>query len=429
MFTTRGKCDVECTYSSQGVSMLKSIFVFVLTLLSVPVLAGVSLEGQVLDDARKPVVGATVFMHSAYPREGTSSFCPTCYPDCQKRARTNAEGRFTIKDLDGSLVFRVLVAGSGLRPQFIDDVDPAEAPVAAVVSRRGHVDPKRELRGVVINQKEKSIGGAVITPVGFSTKEGSRFGGFDDGEALAVSNDDGSFALEVPSSPTEALWLVRIEARDVATCLFNKLTPGAPSRVYRLREGASIVGRLMKHGQPVAHREVGLVQQGRNIETFTGALSVATNDDGVFLFVNVPADDDYVFFGKTDSLASLGALSDRPVRAPSDGKQRDLGELELEPGLKMSGRISMPDNAPIPPGTRLLVSRLRAWDSATCVANRDGTFSLVGLPKEMFHLGLSIPGYRIARSSPYLDKSSTPPVAMIKLERDMSDVTLAMEKE
>lgn len=408
--------------------MFKSIVV-VLMSLSAPVLAGVSLGGQVLDDARKPVAGATVFMHSAYPREGTSSFCPTCYPDCQKRARTNAEGRFTIKDLDGSLVFRVLVAGSGLRPQFIDDVDPAKAPVAAIVSRRGEVDPERELRGVVIDPKGHSIGGAVITPVGFSTKTEHRYNGFSDGEALAVSKDDGSFALELPSAPPQAQWLVRIEARDFATRLFYKLIPGAPSTVYQLREGASIVGRLMKHGQPVAHREVGLVQSVRDTATFTGVRTVATNDDGVFLFVNVPADDDYVFFGKTDSLASLGALSDRPVRAPGDGKQRDLGELELEAGLKLSGRIVMPDNAPIPPRTRLLVSRLRAWDSATCVVNRDGTFSLAGLPKETFHLSLRIPGYRIARSSPYLDKSSSPPVAMIKLERDMSDVTLAMEKE
>jgi hypothetical protein len=429
MFATRDECDRKSACSSLGVSMLKSIFVVMLMSLSVPVLAGVSLDGQVLDDTRKPVVGATVFMHSAYPREGTSSFCPTCYPDCQKRARTNAEGRFTIEDLDGSLVFRVLVAGPGLRPQFIDDIDPAKSSVTAIVSRRGHVDPKRELRGVVIDPKGHSIGGAVITPVGFSTKTQYRYNGFSDGEALAVSSDDGSFALALPSAPPQAQWLVRIEARDFATRLFNKLVQGAPSTVYQLREGATVIGRLMKQGQPVTRREVGLVQSVRDTAMFTGVRTVATNDDGVFLFVNVPANDDYVFFGKTDSLASLGALSDRPVRAPGDGKQLDLGELELEPGLKLSGRIVTPGNAPIPPGTRLLAARLRAWDSATCIVNRDGTFSLMGLPKEAFRLNSRIPGYRVAPSSPYLDKSSMPPVAMIKLERDTSDVTLAMEKE
>src|SRR5436189_145546 len=82
------------------------------------------IEGVIGAAGGKTVSNAWVFVYSAAPREGPSVLCPTCYPDCVKRARTDAQGRFSIEPVDSKLMFRLLVLARGYRPDFIKDVDP-----------------------------------------------------------------------------------------------------------------------------------------------------------------------------------------------------------------------------------------------------------------------------------------------------------------
>jgi len=53
-------------------------------------------------------LAATVFIATAGPKVGTSPFCPSCYADCQKSAKTDAAGKFEIQSLDPQLRFQVL---------------------------------------------------------------------------------------------------------------------------------------------------------------------------------------------------------------------------------------------------------------------------------------------------------------------------------
>jgi hypothetical protein len=85
------------------------------------------LEGHV--SARgKTVPQATVFIFTAGPKVGTSTFCPSCYADCRKSAQTDAQGDFKIEALDPQLIFRILVVAKGYAPKFVAKVDPAEGP-------------------------------------------------------------------------------------------------------------------------------------------------------------------------------------------------------------------------------------------------------------------------------------------------------------
>src|SRR5689334_18833342 len=52
---------------------------------------------------------ATVFISTAGPKVGTSTFCPSCYADCRKNAKTDPQGAFKIESLDPQLLFRILV--------------------------------------------------------------------------------------------------------------------------------------------------------------------------------------------------------------------------------------------------------------------------------------------------------------------------------
>ncbi|HWY32710.1 MAG TPA: M56 family metallopeptidase, partial [Candidatus Acidoferrum sp.] len=61
-------------------------------------------------------VPATVFIEAAAPKTGTSTFCPSCYADCNKHSRTDAQGHFRIESLDPQLTFKILVVAKGYKP-------------------------------------------------------------------------------------------------------------------------------------------------------------------------------------------------------------------------------------------------------------------------------------------------------------------------
>jgi hypothetical protein len=106
------------------------------TLAATPPLATRANESQVRPDlvggvkGAKGVPRATIFISTAGPKVGTSTFCPSCYADCRKSAKTEAEGTFKIESLDPQLLFRILVVAPGYKPKFVSKVDPAKGPIS-----------------------------------------------------------------------------------------------------------------------------------------------------------------------------------------------------------------------------------------------------------------------------------------------------------
>src|SRR5699024_506212 len=76
-----------------------------------------TLTGNVTDVAGKPLDHATVMVFKAGVKQGYSTYCPTCYADCGKRALTTADGNFTIASLSPDLFFDLLVVREGYSPE------------------------------------------------------------------------------------------------------------------------------------------------------------------------------------------------------------------------------------------------------------------------------------------------------------------------
>src|SRR5258708_5620138 len=86
--------------------------------------AAPELNGQIKDVSGAAISGATVFVYTAAPKTGTSPFCPSCYPDCGKTAKSGVTGDFAISGLSSQLIFRLLVVAKGYAPQFVPRVEP-----------------------------------------------------------------------------------------------------------------------------------------------------------------------------------------------------------------------------------------------------------------------------------------------------------------
>jgi beta-lactamase regulating signal transducer with metallopeptidase domain/uncharacterized GH25 family protein len=345
---------------------------------------------------------ATVFIFTAGPRVGTSPFCPSCYPDCTKSAKTDRQGRFKIESLDPQLIFRVLVIGKGCAPSSITHVDPAVKPIDVTLQpvRQG-IGPDRQIRGRVADARGKPVADAVVNIRGVTRASGTQFGGNKDVDQLAVTDDDGKFVINAEDK-FDAIG-VDVEAHGFAKGVFQSLATGGEIHELKLTEGATVKGRLVKEGQPLAGVDICISDDDRRAEAYAGNFSVGTDKDGRFAFINVPPDRDYVVTATMDSLGPRGFTPGAQVRTGGDGSIADAGDVKVFRGFTVAGKIRLTDGQPIPLKTEVMLSRPEAWDASHCVADGQGNFRFVGVPRGTITLSARIKGYRLSDRNKSLD--------------------------
>jgi protocatechuate 3,4-dioxygenase beta subunit len=402
----------------------------ILTLLAIASTAATrpDLKGKVLNADGKPIVGATALMYTAAVKHGVSPFCPSCYADCGKKAVTDADGTFTITSLDPELVFRVLVVADGYKPAFVKKVDPAGGAIEAKLTPLpSDLDPKLALKGRVVDASGKPVVGAIVSAEGCKIPDGQRWWGtVDHVDPLSISNARGEF-LMVCSKPTSAIDL-RIEARGLATKNFQLVPVGAEERLT-LTEGATVTGKVLgTDGKPLANIMVGIVQEDRRCEVYTGHQEIGTNDRGEFSFVNLGPEGDWVVYGIMTSVKDHGAaIAATKVRVDGDGTTTDAGEIRAAKGFRLAGQVVLSDGKPVPAGTRIIVDRDRAWDSQLPTLDAEGRFDVSGIPGgELIGVDVSVPGYHLSRKNVSLDRMNMTGLEGL-VDRDITDLRILME--
>jgi peroxiredoxin/protocatechuate 3,4-dioxygenase beta subunit len=360
------------------------------------------LTGTVKDSEGKPLDQASVFIYTAGPKEGTGILCPSCYADCRKHTTTDPNGRFKIESLDPTLLFRILVVAKGKEPKFVPKVDPATKPLdVALKPAREGLKSDQQLKGRVLDTDGKAIAGAVVNIRGVGRGESTRFGANEDLDQVAVSDEQGMFTINGQDS-FDAVG-VDVEARGYAKGIFPHLATGGKVHDLKLTEGASVKGRLLKDGKPMAGIEIGISGVEREASVYIGDYIVGTDKDGRFLFVNLPPNHDYFLYGKMASLAGKGAVPAARKSVGKDGEVLDAGDLKVTPGFKLAGQIRLTDGKPVPPKTRVLLSLDEAWDSVQTESDSEGRFSFTSLSSDSINLSARVKGYRLSERNKSLD--------------------------
>ena len=373
-----------------------------------------SISGTVTDAAGKPLQHATVMVYYAGVKHGYSAFCPSCYADCGKRTLTDASGAFTIPNLDPDLWFTLLAVEDGYTPEFVPKVDPAQAkPALASLHTRAAVDdPARAVRGLVVDAHGRPVRDAVVEPRGVGILKngkpaGMMFGTIDGLDPLAVTNAKGEFELAY-SQPADKMYFA-IEARGMAPKAFLGIPTGAERQTFRLSDGATVRGRLVQNGKPVAGAEVGLASQQRPNGAGYDEVRLGTQEDGTFVFTNVPPGEDWYVYAKMASIASRGAARYLETATKDDGQEIDVGDIRIQPGHRLRGTVLLSDGKTIPPGTRVFLapgcaictvkdgvfSYFSLRDAQTTVAGPDGAFEFTGLADGPYQVTASVKGYKL----------------------------------
>lgn len=389
-----------------------------------PAAAALDLAGKVSNAAGAAIEGATIFVYIAAPKVGTSPYCPSCYPDCVKSAKSDATGSFAIAGLSSELVFKLLVVGKDFVPQFVPNVVSGEKRIEVALAPRliQDVTPQQTVRGRIIDPSGAPIFGAVVEANGADFGQTRQFGALRDTDPLAVTDEAGEFVL---TSRMEALALfVRVTARLFANQSLQ-LATGKP-HVITMTEGATLSGRVMKDGRPLPNVGVGVSAQDRAAGSYLGHFEVGTDADGRFTFLNLPPKTDYYVYGLMETVGPHGMIPMRPVHVGRDREKTDVGDFAVRPAHRLAGKVVLEDAERLPPKTRLLISRDRAWDSRSVELGPDGEFDVPGLSAETVSLSVRIPGYIISPKNGSYD-----PVGrrlMGRIDTDVTGLQVLLEK-
>lgn len=382
------------------------------------------LAGRVLLNDGSPVTNATVFIYTAGPKVGSAVVCPSCYPDCNKKARTTATGEFKIPALDPNLIFRLLIVAPGFESQFAGKTDPAQGEKRITVAPLSEekLKSKSRIAGLVMDEEGKPIAGATISPEGVARGSGTQWGGTDKFvDPLAVTDGQGKFWLFC-TNDVDMVHAVA-EGRGVAK-RWVELKPGR-DHLVRMTEGVTVTGKVLRNGTPVRDVRFGLVTKDRICGNNLRCEELATDKNGFFLLANVPAGREFVLYAAMDSLHGEGGVASKIFTTGASGTKYELGKLEVQPAHRVAGRVTLSDGKPVPAKTRLFLGREEAWDHVEAELDAEGRFEFRGVPAEAVGLSVRIPGYKFSKRNASLDWLNGGLVG--RVDGDTGELTLLME--
>jgi Carboxypeptidase regulatory-like domain len=289
-------------------------------------------------------------------------------------------------------------------------------------------DPARVFRGRVVDPGGRPLRLAVIEPFALEADWGGRglastYGTIDGLEPMTISNANGEFELAYKEKSVAILaW---VEARGMAPKLV-KLSAGGDRVSISVSDGAVIRGRLMMKGKPVPNAEIGLIPRtrwgGGNHLQLIGEpydeMRIGTKADGTFVITNVPAGVDWYIYGKMESIAPLGATTPMECRSGKDGEESNLGDITIQTGHRVRGKVTLSDGAPIARGMRVSISSEKAFDTETVQIASDGRFEFIGVPSGKYEIFASVRGYHEAEKDG----------GEVDVDRDLDNFVLAMAR-
>jgi hypothetical protein len=387
---------------------------------------GLTVTGRVFDSSGRPISDATVMVYHAGVLNGYSTFCPSCYRDCGKRTKTDAAGNYVISKLDSMLWFELLVVRDGYAPEIIKIKDPSagSAPVATLKLRPPNLDPSHVVKGRVVERNGQVVRDAVVTVVGVEDQHGTLYGTFPGLDPLAATDQNGDFEI-VDEKPAKRM-LVTVEARTLAPRFVVLVTGPQPQEIV-LSRGAAVKGRLVQNGRPVGDAEIGLIAQLTG--GFQQALKIVgdpypemrigTQSDGTFVISDVPEGVRWFVYPKMESVAPRGASEAKTCSTTKPREIVDVGDIQLGPGYRLQGKVTLSDVKPIPDGMRVVLSSMRTMDSQIALLDKDGRFTFVGLAKGEYGISPAVKGYGLP----------TPEPILTSVERDRDDFVISLSPE
>ncbi len=266
--------------------------------------------------------------------------------------------------------------------------------------------PQREARPAASNETKAPtvLKGRVLdldgTPIALAKVSHS---GFFREDTAVETGPTGEFVLSVEERRQTVIH-VNVEASGFATRCFilriqdedriedsrdqaNSVSvdpSGAARQPLRLSRGVTVTGRVLAKGKPVVGVSIGLTSVYSTLDPegffHPKALEASTDAQGYYRFPHSLPETEFWVFAKLGSLANGGAMTPVRVQTTGEGSAIDVGELHVETGRRLAGRLVCSDGKKVPEDLLLLASCTNAQSNLEQRPGPAGRFEFKGLP-------------------------------------------------
>lgn len=253
----------------------------------------------------------------------------------------------------------------------------------------------------VLGPDDQPVAGASAEVGGVRWQSTTRYGGTRFYGKKFVADADAR--IEISSDePFDAVQVTFTASGLAPAKLFLSRTN--ENQVVRMDAGATIRGRVVKDGQPLASVDVGVSGAERSSEVFAGRYDATTDANGAFEVQHLPRNTEWWLFGKSASLKEHGAIRPRKVTTGGAGTENDLGDIEVGPGYRVGGVVRTRNGERFPQGLRVAVYLEDIGDSQTADADETGHFSISGIPAGLVTVNLLARDWHLSGLNRSLDE-------------------------
>lgn len=331
---------------------------------------GRTIEGAVRDDGGQPVAGARVTARSE-----TGLAVSVWEPGAGSvLAVTDARGRFRLEGIAPGL-HSLTATARGYGEASRRNVRPG-ATVSLTLRSGGWI------AGRVLDPSEKPVKGALVR-----AEQEPRFW-----QTSQTETTDGEGRFDLPGLPA-GRYTVIASAPGFAPGIepgVNVPAEGPADVTVSLARGASIVGRIVDAQLRPLKGQARIQELARQeLPTSAGEILKAdAKDDGRFRIERVPAGS-WTLGITSAGFAGQRVEADLSTREPS----LDLGDIVLERGLTLHGRVRTASGAPIGGAAISAYPDDGGSDEAWAPSGEDGTFVLAGLQPGLYDLDVRAAGF------------------------------------
>ena len=328
--------------------------------ITISIASGYEVTGLVTDADGNPLSGVAVIPNEVEQGPRGMMMMARARADEDDAIRTASDGTFTLRVSEGTWDFGFTREGYAPKSVPAQKVSASESPALEV-----KLDPAVSITGRVVRDGVGIDGASVSAMAGMNS-------------AAAVTAADGSFQIDGLAAGE-----TRLLTRKPEEFINDMRTVTAPGNVIvEIQRGGGIRGRVVDKstGSPVTTFQAGTARtmtvggMARNMGSQTLDF---TSDDGSFNLANVPS-------GATTLVVSApGYAAARLNVTVEEGKVHDAGEVQLETGAILTGRVTGPSGSAVPNVTiRPVAGLMGGGGSASPMARTDerGEYKLEGLP-------------------------------------------------
>jgi hypothetical protein len=126
------------------------------------------------------------------------------------------------------------------------------------------------------------------------------------------------------------------------------------------------------------------------------------------------------------SMGDKGVVPATGANTTADGTTTDLGDVNVEKGYTVSGKLICSDDKPVPSGSKATLSRYDINDSIEAKVDSEGKFEFTCIPNEVVSFTPQVNGYHLSSENQSYEQMNAR-FLLGTVDGDITDLTIKLE--